>query len=168
MLTASKTELKELLADKAFIRISDDDAALFISDAPRRLEAEHLEKVIQQLSLREYVAWATPEQMLLIDWSISRWGSWQQKTQTCSLPPFPTSVEVYPIYSLARLLAAHPTPLEHQPLALVRKILKAQSQKVDLISFSNKQIETCAYRLRRKETLQAAALSCVCDWLLMG
>lgn len=127
-LKAEQRRLYDLLPSQArcFVRICDDDSALWVSDLPRRYAA--CENLIVALADAGFaVTYDEVAGLWYIDWTQEQW----QKTLgdlPCKLPPFPEMEAYHEAYALCRLWLLHPAPLSDRVLPTVRRVVKWTAQ----------------------------------------
>ena len=154
-----------ILGSQAFVKVAAEHDALFVSDAPRRMTGASLSALGSQLAQAGFVSWENERGLLLIDWDDAHWRQWAEGYQAASLPGFPAAEEHFPIYALARLLAAHPYPLAAQPRAPIRLLLKNLRRTDALARAAFALHERCAQWLREGEPLPSAAAGLLSCWL---
>lgn len=105
-----------------FLRVNTADDSLFISDFSRkRPDWKTAAKAAESLGFLAFLDEAS--QLLHFDLS---WEKYEELSRMifAQMPDFPADDEELPLFSLCRLLLAHPAPLSAQPMNLNRKILK--------------------------------------------
>ena len=109
MLSEIQQELFNYLQEFGFVRRSRTDDALFISDAPRRNEAEPLLSVAQRLTKMGYVITQTDHRLWKINLDNKRFQALFPHISDEKDRPFPVDFSAsLAIYELACLLSAHP------------------------------------------------------------
>ena len=71
-------------------------------------------------------------------------------------PPFPTAADMEERYALCRLLLLHPAPLQDQPMALNRRVIKLTGESLPRGAISEIH-QTCAALLRQGKPLPSLA-----------
>jgi len=164
-----KTEQQRLYAlmpvdVRCFVRVSDKDNALWISDLPRRLA--DCTEVQNRLKQEGFTAWLDTETMLwYLDWTREYW---QEKIAGLSpeLPSLPVKEEYHEAYALCRLYLLHPSELETEHLPAVRKAIKLTAmqpgQRLRAVHLLH---EEAANRLREGKSIAHAAGLVLAAWL---
>lgn len=160
MLEPSRAEVRALLP-RGFVRLSQSDAFLFVSDAPRRLEADALAECLGALRLRGYECAADESGLLWLDWGRERWDAFISACPS-ALPALPK--DCYEAYSLCRLLMRHAAPSDD--FACLRGVLKRWNDAPAMERFAREQRELCACRLRLSQPLPACAGRALARWLM--
>lgn len=145
------------------LRVCSSSDALWVCDLPRRLEnAEGAKQYLTTLSVR---CAEEKDGLWRLDWTADKYRQLSQALPTIA-PPLPKAAELHEAYALCRLLLAHPTPVEAQPLEPVRQVLKLSHQppaKRQCIIGSL--MDDCAVRLRQHQPLSAIAGGLLANWL---
>lgn len=105
-----------------FVRLCMDHSALWVSDLPRRTDrlAPALSALVA-LGIRCDTDPATG--LWRLDWTAEGWRERLERLPDC-LPALPRDEALHPAYALCRLLLLHPAPVERQPMAQVREVVK--------------------------------------------
>lgn len=105
-----------------FVRLCMDHGALWVSDLPRRTDrlAPALSALVA-LGIRCDTDPATG--LWRLDWTAEGWRERLERLPDC-LPALPRDEALHPAYALCRLLLLHPAPVERQPMAQVREVVK--------------------------------------------
>lgn len=148
--------IREVSGQKAMLRLSRQDDCLWVCDLPRRLQND--DRMVAESRLREagfLVRFDETASLWQIDLPLNDplYAAEDQEFLT-----FPQKEALHPIYALYRMLAAHPCPVDQQPVTLLRGLLKCTA-------FSPKENKSiiaqltgqCAACLNRKQPLPAAA-----------
>jgi len=165
-LKAEQQRLFALMPAEAhcFVRVCDHDAALWVSDLPRRLaDCSAVEK---QLKQEGFTAFLDAEAMLwYLDWTQEYW---QKKLDELpqELPSLPVKEERHEIYALCRLYLLHPSALENEHLPALRKATKlTAAQPGQRLRAVRSLHEEAAWRLREGKSIAYAAGLVLAAWL---
>ena len=125
-LAAAQRAVYEALRSAAdapcFVRLCLDHGALWVSDLPRRTgRLVSAMAVLDALGVRYETDPATG--LWRLDWTAESWRDRLDRLPAC-LPALPREEALHPAYALCRLLLLHPAPLESQPMAQVREVVK--------------------------------------------
>ena len=158
-------EIRTLLGENGFLRLYGQDTHLFVSDIPRRVSRDALIGIRQALLQHGFTATADLSDLLLIDMQPERW-----KTLLSTFTPqqpvvFPRDEALHGVYALLRLLHLHPAGFEHQPLPLLRSVLKRYTDRDELIRLVPKLHAQCAQRLRQGKPLPSALENVFHVWI---
>lgn len=165
-LKSEQRRLYDLLPKDAhcFLRVCDDDGALWVSDFPRK--HENHQALTGMLSEAGFSV-RTDNQSLLwyVDWTHERWQELMQRLPE-RLPAFPENEQYHELYALCRLLMLHPAPVEKEHLPMLRRILKLTAERPQSLLKSARRLhEETACRLRKKQTAAYAAGRLLSAWL---
>lgn len=146
-----------------FVRVCRDDGALWVSDAPRLGMALSPFKA----RLEEQGVAVLPDALnglWRLDWTLEMW---QRRLEPLphTPPPLPVDADLHPAYALCRLMLTHPSPLERQPMAMVRRVAKLTAKEEALKRCVPALHGLCAQRLRKGEPLPSAAGAILAAWL---
>ena len=154
--------LTEHSAIQPMLRISREDDCLWVCDLPRRMDAEACETIRQQAENAGFVIRLQESTRL---WQIDLRPSDPLfgDAPTLLLPEDETRHAAYGLY---RLLKAHPSRPNQQPLPLLRAILKLtlkshQESQAASLSLTSQ----CAALLNRKQPLPSAACNALAQWI---
>ena len=128
-LKSEQRRLYDLLPVEArcFVRICDNDSALWVSDLPRKYEAS--EKLLPVLNEAGFSVWQDEQSRLwYLDWTQERWIE-LLKTLPQSMPALPEREEYHEAYALCRLLIAHPAVLQKSHMPMLRRFIKLTAEK---------------------------------------
>lgn len=154
--------LTEGSAIQPMLRISREDDCLWVCDLPRRMDSDVCESIRQRAENAGFVIRLQEATRLWqIDLSLS-----DPLFGDAPMLPLPEDETRHAAYGLYRLLKAHPSPPDQQPLPLLRAILKLtlkthrESQTASLSLTSQ-----CAALLNRKQPLPSAACNALAQWI---
>ena len=145
------------------LRISRDDDSLWVCDLPRRLPEEELQRIAKVLADNGYTVQHDQHSHLWkIDLPVTDF-----LYQHCSqLPPIPRKDSLHVVYALLRLMADHPSPVEEQPLHLLRAALKVTAQPSWENALAVQRLhQQCAALLNRRKPLPAAASAALAQYI---
>ena len=158
MLSEIQQELFNCLQEFGFVRRSRTDDAVFISDAPRRNEAEPLLSVAQRLTKMGYIITQTDHRLWKINLDDKRFQALFPHISDEKDRPFPVDFSAsLTIYELACLLSAHPVAWEQQPKPMLCRIIKHADSATEMNQMAPILLGECAERLRRGEPLPSEA-----------
>ena len=160
-----QTEARVLLGGGCFLRRADTDAALFITDAPRRLTAAALADRERSLAEAGFRCYATHGGLWTVDPDERRWQSILRPYADVPPAGFPTDEAFWEVYALARLLRAHPSPWEGQPREPLRGLVKRYGQRAEMLLYAPALLAECAVRLRQHQALPSAGAPLLDAWL---
>ena len=143
-----QAEVRAALGEGCFVKRSDDPAALFISDAPRRFAADQLIQAEQSLLQHGFTCERTPNALWRIDLTEARWLMLAERFGAVAPTAFPERKTLHGVYALARLLQAHPAPWPAQPREMLRQMLQNWNQPVMMETQAIHWTGDCAKRLR--------------------
>ena len=135
------------------LRVSRTDDCLWVCDLPRRMEAWGA--AAEKLKAEGFTVWLNEaDRLWYIDLPLT-------DELFCNEPaplPLPEKVELHMLYSLYRLLLAHPAKEAAQPMPLVRALLKLTLISTeDRIHAVERLHGLCAQRVNRRQPLPSAA-----------
>ena len=160
-----KTEIESELGSGVFVRLAAQDNALMISDAPRRLSAGQLTVAQDALAGLGYASWINERGLLALDWDERQWHVKVTAFQHIPAVAVPTNGRLENVHALARLLAAHPSPLTLQPKPMLRALLKRYHLLDAMLQFAPGALSVCAQQLRAHQPLSAAGAGILYAWL---
>ncbi len=149
---------------RCFVRVCDDDAALWVSDFPRK--SDHTLEMLEQLQMAGFSI-RTDDQARLcyIDWTEERWRE-VMETLPRETPVFPADDKWHETYALCRLLLAHPAPLTADHLPYVRRVMKLAAETPEKLFKASRMLrEEAAAQLREGKTIANAAGWVLAAWL---
>lgn len=154
--------LTEHSAIQPMLRISREDDCLWVCDLPRRMDAEACENIRQRAENAGFVIHLQEATRL---WQIDLCPSDPLFGDAPALP-LPEDEPRHTAYGLYRLLKAHPSQPDQQPLPLLRAILKLtlkphQESQTAIFSLTSQ----CAALLNRKQPLPSAACNALAQWI---
>lgn len=154
--------LTEEAAIQPMLRISREDDCLWVCDLPRRADVEACEAIRQQAENTGFVIHLQEATRL---WQIDLCLSDPLFGDAPALP-LPKDENRHAAYGLYRLLKAHPSQPDQQPLPLLRAILKLtlkphQGSQAASLSLTSQ----CAVLLNRKQPLPSAACNALAQWI---
>lgn len=166
-LKAEQQRLYALMPAEArcFVRLSDHNDALWVSDLPRRTNVH--DETADQLRQAGYdVKLDQTARLWLIDWTGDRWQELLAGLpENC--PSLPDEEALHEAYALCRLWLMHPSALNEEHLPMLRRIVKLTAQPKDRLIRSIRALhEETAVLLRRKKSLPHAAGRVLSAWLL--
>ena len=164
MIEPLRRELSALLPG-AFVRRAAGEEALFVTDAPRRLETAARQATLEAMAAAGFCIVCTDNGLWSVDLTDARWRALVLDPQWPMRCAFPTEVRLLGVYQLARLLAAHPAPWPQQPLQPLRAVFKRLDTPQELMRVAPELIAECAGLLRKGEPLPAAAAGPLWLWL---
>lgn len=162
-LKARAYEAMREIGKECFLRDARSDDALWASDLPRHTDAL---SPVQERLLALQVSCRLDEAARLwyLDLTLEGYRALTDGMPT-ELPPMPDDDRLHPAYALCRLLLLHPAPLDQQPLAPLRRVLKLAGGEKLLGAIPALHAE-CAARLREHAPLPHAAGRALAQWLL--
>ena len=159
-------ELRDILGENGFLRLYGTDDAIFISDVPRRVNAEVLTHIRHMMQEQGFTVQITTGNLLLMDLSQARWEQLLSSFQNAKPIPFPDDDRLTDVYTLIRLLMRHPSALQEQPKELIRAALKRYPEKDGFPKLAPLLLEQCAIRLRHHAPLPSALADVMYTWLM--
>ncbi len=158
---ALRAQRVRLLDAPGFVRWSEDETALWLSDAPRRLDEQALGPRLERLrALGDRLR--ISDGLLYIDLSDGAYRA-MIRALPDDPPAFPRDAALLPAYALARLARAHPT--DDADCSAARAMLKRWERPAEMARLAAALTEAFAVRLRRKERLPAGAARLMAAWL---
>ena len=164
-----KTEQSRLYAlfpkeTRCFVRVCDDDLALWVSDFPRK--TENCAGTAGMLREAGYeVLHDQTARLWYIDWTDAYWLQ-QLESLPEEIPPFPFDDEYHEAYALCRLYMNHSAGFDHGQLATLRRILKLQLETMPKSKRDIRALyEQAALQLRNGQKLPFAAGKLLAAWL---
>lgn len=147
-----------------FLRRDARDEALWVSDLPRRADAQTVEAVRRRLAQAGFCS--QPEEGLLrVDATLARYEGLLAGLPD-ALPPLPSDDALHPAYALCRLWLLSPSaPLERQSLHPLRCLLKRLQRPAELLQQIPRLHAESAALLRRREPQPRAAGLVLAEWL---
>lgn len=150
-------------ARRPFLKRSDAEEFLLISDAPQRLRDPRT--TLRRLAALGFVI-AGQGNLWQLDAPPAWYGALSQSLPA-DLPAWPEREAYLPVYTLCRTLLAHPARLDVQPFALIRLAVKAvDAGEVEVLKLADILPPRLAVLLRKKEPLPALAGSLLAEWLM--
>lgn len=135
------------------LRLSRTDDCLWICDLPRRMEAWGA--VAEKLKAEGFTVWLNEQDRL---WRIDLPLTDRLFRSDPAPVPLPGKADLHMLYSLYRLLLAHPAKEAEQPMPLVRALLKLTLLSPDERSHAVDRLHgLCAQRVNRRQPLPSAA-----------
>ncbi len=165
-----KSEQKKLFAllntyARCFVRVCDDDRALWVSDLPRKSQ-ETLYRA-DELLAEGFCAWEDEAQRLLyVDLSLNKWQELIDSLP-CKLPALPKDETLHTAYALCRLWMLHPTQRadEHMPMLRTAAKLVCEAPSKTAERKLRTLYEESAVRLRNSQTLPCDAGRLLAAWI---
>ena len=145
-------ELTALLGEQCFVRRAREDDALFVSDAPLRLPTARIAELYALLAEHGYTCVKAPNGLWRIGLSAQKCRQALAHYANEAPAAFPRDTQT-DVYALAGLLAAHPAPIERQPIALLYAVIKRCAEPAQLYAAAPRLLEACAIRLRSHQPL---------------
>ena len=164
MIEPLRRELSALLPG-AFVRRAAGEDALFVTDAPRRLETAARQAELAAMAEAGFCVSVTDNCLWSIDLTEARWRALVLEPQWPMPCAFPAEVRLHAVYRLARLLAAHPAPWPQQPLQPLRAVFKRLDAPQELMRVAPELTAHCARLLRKGQSLPSAAAGPLWLWL---
>ena len=164
MIEPLRRELSALLPG-AFVRRAAGEEALFVTDAPRRLETAARQATLEAMAAAGFCIVCTDNRLWTVDLTNPRWRTLVLEPQWPMRCAFPTEVRLHGVYQLARLLAAHPAPWPQQPWQPLRTVLKRLDTPQAMIRISPELTAHCARLLRKGQPMPSAAAGPLWRWL---
>lgn len=165
-LKAEQQRLYELMPEdtRCFVRMCDDDRALWVSDLPRR--RGHDAEVAECLQKAGYsVCYDEQTGLWYIDWTSETWQRILAVLPN-SLPAFPAESEYHETYALCRLWLLHPAPFSETPLPILRRVVKLTAQpKIKMVRAAQSLYEEASVQLRLGKIVCSAAGRVLACWL---
>ena len=161
----SQAQLAQVLGSGCFVKRNARDNSLFISDAPRRLSPANLVQAEDALLHAGFTVHAGRDKLWLIDWTLERWHGWMARYAEVPPSTLPTQEARLEVYALERLLRAHPTAVEAQPLWMLRAMLKRVDRPGALAAVAPQLLKHCAQRLRLHQPLPSGGAGLLAAWL---
>ena len=154
--------LTEETAVQPMLRISREDDSLWVCDLPRRMDAEACEAIRQRAENAGFTIHLQEATRL---WQIDLCPTDPLFGNAPALP-LPADENRHAAYGLYRLLKAHPSPPDQQPLPLLHAILKLtlkphQESQTSVLALASQ----CAALLNRKLPLPSAACNALSQWI---
>jgi len=150
---------------RCFVRVSDRDDALWVSDLPRRTNG--YDEAADQLRRAGYdVKLDQTAGLWLIDWTEARWQELLAGLPE-NVPSLPHEEALHEAYALCRMWITHPSVLKMEHMPMLRKIVKLTAQPKDrMIRAVRAMHEETAALLRIKESIPYAAGRVLSAWLM--
>ncbi len=164
MIEPLRRELSALLPG-AFVRRAAGEDALFVTDAPRRLETAARQAALAAMAEAGFCVSATDNGLWSVDLTEGRWRTLVLEPQWPMPCAFPAEVRLHGVYRLARLLAAHPVHWAQQPRAMVRAVRKRLDTPQALLQTAPEFTAQCAELLRMGRPLPTSAAGPLWQWL---
>ena len=160
-----QSELMTLMGNGRFVQRANDDDVLWVSDMPRREPKEACIDLEKRLFVQGFTVVTTDTALWRIDLTEDRWGYILGQVAPIVPDALPQQEKYMPVYSLARLLYAHPCAWQVQPKPLLRVIIKRLDQPDSLLRSITSLQEACAERLRKRQPLPYAGCGMLSAWL---
>ena len=161
-LTSEQQRLFALMPQGAhcFVKLCDDDRALWVSDLPRRTDD------LPDLTAHGYQCQLDEKSRLwYIDWTEERKQALLADLPT-KLPDFPHNERFHEAYALCRLWMSHPGCWNEDTAPIIRRVLKLSAQKEEkLLSAVSALTGAAAKQLRLGQTNAYPAGQILCEWL---
>lgn len=164
MIEPLRRELSALLPG-AFVRRAAGEEALFVTDAPRRLETPARQAALEAMAAAGFCIVCKDNGLWTVDLTDPRWHVLVLEPQWPLRCAFPAEVRLHGVYQLARLLATHPAPWPQQPRQPLRAVLKRLDAPQALMRVSPELTAQCAGLLRKGQPLPSAAAGPLWRWL---
>ena len=127
-LKAEQRRFYQLLPAEArcFVRVCDGDAALWVSDLPRRMsDCDQSLPVLKEAGF--LVTADATNGLWYIDWTMERWQAYLSSLPEW-WPTLPENDQYHEAYALCRFWLLHPAPLSEQNLPMARRVVKLTAQ----------------------------------------
>lgn len=164
-----KSEQQRLYAlmpegSSCFVRVCDHDAALWVSDLPRRMDdCTETEKRLNQEGFP--VRMDEKSRLWYIDWTEERWQTVIDGLPK-ELPALPADEACHEVYALCRMYLLHPSEWNEEHLPTLRRTLKLTESQPGAMQRGIRALhEEAAIRLREKKTIAHAAGRLLAAWL---
>ena len=165
-----KSEQKRLFAllnahARCFVRVCDDDRALWVSDLPRKSQ-DTLYRA-DELLAEGFCVWQDEAQRLLyVDLSQEQWQE-MLETLPCELPALPKDETLHTAYALCRLWMLHSAQRVDEHMPMLRAAAKLVCESPSKITERKLRAlhEESAVRLRNGQTLPCEAGRLLAAWL---
>lgn len=165
-LKAEQQSLYELLHEdtRCFVRMCDDDRALWVSDLPRRIGNDF--ETSERLQKAGFsVCYDAKNGLWYIDWTSETWQRFLAASPDF-MPAFPSESEYHEIYALCRLWLLHPAPFDENQLPILRRIVKLTAQpKVKMVRAARSLYEEASVQLRLGESVCSTGGRVLAFWL---
>ena len=149
---------------RCFVRVCDDDCALWVSDLPRKYEA--CQSLIPALEEAGFLVMPDEQSRLwYIDRTKKRWLEMLEELPS-ELPALPEKDEWHEVYALCRLLLLHPARMENDHLPLIRRAFKLKAGNGSAARSVRSMREKTALSIRCGRTSAYAAGRVLAAWLL--
>lgn len=165
-LKAEQRRLYALLPAEArcFVRVCDDDGALWVSDLPRRMvDCERLKATLRKEGFE--VRLDGDARLWYVDWTEERWREMVGELP-CELPELPEKDMYHEAYALCRFWLLHPAPLAQEHLPVLRRVTKLTAQPMQKLLRSVRVLhEKAAVQWRSGQTAACDAGRILAAWL---
>ena len=165
MIQPLRRELSELLGKGCMVKTAAGEDAMFVTDAPRRLTAQALADAEATMHAKGFLHSEAGKDLWTVDPDETRWQTLLAGTESETDCPFPDDDRLHELYSVARLLAAHPSPWFGQPRGPIRAMLKRYDRPQELLRYAPILRERCAILLRGHRALPSSAAGLLFHWL---
>ena len=146
-----------------FLRRAKDHDCLLLSDAPRKLSHP---SPAAELFARAGIILAEGGGLWCLD-APPAWYDQLYASLPASAPEMPANGYYLPVWSLCRMLLAHPCPLALQPMTVIRETVKAmEAGEPGVLALADNMAPRLAVLLRRKQPLPTMAGGLMAQWLL--
>lgn len=166
ILKSEQQRLYALMSEgsRCFVRVCDHDAALWVSDLPRRM-VDCTENV-KRLNAEGFSVRLDDKSCLwYIDWTEERWQAVIAGLPK-ELPALPVNENYHEAYALCRLYWLHPSEWNEEHLPTLRRTLKLIENQPGAMQRGIRALhEEAAIRLREKKTIAHAAGRVLAAWL---
>ena len=165
-LKSEQTRLYESLPQdvRCFVRVCDDDSALWVSDLPRKQSSCY--EMTGRLHEEGFRMWLDEKSKLCyMDWTMERWQE-EISSLPQGCPRFPAQEEYHEAFALCRLWLMHPSELEEAHLPMLRRVVKLTAEPpVKLLRAVRGLHEAAAAQLREGKTVSYAAGRVLAAWI---
>ena len=168
ILTALRREANALMNaegfsnGRPFLRRAALDAYLLVTDAPLRLtDPDQIKTALTGAGLLA----ADGDKLWHLD-APSSWYAEAYQTLAKTVPQIPDDDALLPLYHLCRVLLKHPSPINEQPLFMVRTTIKAmEAGEKAMLALSYNLPLQLAVLMRKKMALPSLAGRLISLWL---
>ena len=149
---------------RCFVRMCDQDTALWVSDLPRR--RDDCTQTAKMLAAEGFKVWLDEKSRLwYVDWTEERWQELLAELPN-NFPLLPSDETYHEVYALCRLWLLHPSAWEDEHLPALRKTLKwTAAQPGQMLRGVRFLHEEAALQLREGKTIAHAAGRILAAWL---
>ena len=166
MILTLRRELSVLFGGGCMVKTSSNDKAMFVTDAPRHLTAQELCDAEASLLEKGFLCSNAGNDLWNVDPDEARWQAMMADAKIVKDCPFPDEDCLHELYSVARMLEAHPSPWPLQPREPFRAILKRYHRPTELLRYAPILHQQCAVLLREHRALPSALAGLLFCWII--